>query len=180
MRASRTGPEKQVIPQASRRTSCVSPSPSITVTIHGRRSDRLSESGRRRPDKIVIYWEREYSTAFPPERLKLDFHPHRPMVSNMTLDEQRALAAGGYKVLPDDCGPVRTVGSYGWLIRSPADVKLRRTASGVQWQSPPIAPEERLLGYKTYLRHVRRFDSEQRLSRSSAAESACTIPNMSA
>ena len=56
-------------------------------------------------EKIVIYWEREYSTAFPPERLKLDFHPHRPMLNNMSLDEQRALAASGYKVLPDDCGP---------------------------------------------------------------------------
>ena len=61
-----------------------------------------------------------------------------------------ALAAGGYKVLPDDFGPVRTVGNSGWLIRCPADVKLRRTASGVQWQSPPILPEERLLGYKTF------------------------------
>lgn len=101
-------------------------------------------------EKIVIYWEREYSTAFPPERLKLDFHPHRPMMSNMALEEQRALAASGYKVLPDDCGPVRTVGNYGWLIRCPVDVKLRRTASGVQWQSPPILPEERLLGYKSF------------------------------
>ena len=44
-------------------------------------------------DKVVIYWEREYSTAFAPERLKLDFNPHRPMLNNMTLDEQRALAA---------------------------------------------------------------------------------------
>ena len=85
-------------------------------------------------DKVVIYWEREYSTAFAPERLKLDFNPHRPMLNNMTLDEQRALAASGYKVLPDDCGPVRTVGSYGWLIRCPADVKLRRTADGVRGQ----------------------------------------------
>jgi hypothetical protein len=101
-------------------------------------------------DKVIIYWEREYSTAFAPERLKLDFNPHRPMLNNMTLDEQRALAASGYKVLPDDCGPVRTVGSYGWLIRCPADVKLRRTAEGVRWQSPPIAPEERLLGYKSF------------------------------
>ncbi|MCS6286192.1 MAG: hypothetical protein H8K08_12270 [Nitrospira sp.] len=101
-------------------------------------------------DKVVIYWEREYSTAFAPERLKLDFNPHRPMLNNMTLDEQRALAASGYKVLPDDCGPVRTVGSYGWLIRCPADVKLRRTAEGVRWQSPPIQPEERLLGYKSF------------------------------
>jgi hypothetical protein len=42
------------------------------------------------------------------------------------------------------------VGNYGWLIRCPADIKLRRTASGVQWQSPPIAQEERLLGYKTF------------------------------
>lgn len=101
-------------------------------------------------DKVVIYWEREYSTAFAPERLKLDFNPHRPMLNNMTLDEQRALAAGGYKVVPDDCGPVRTVGSYGWVIRCPADVKLRRTAEGVKWQSPPIMPEERLLGFKTF------------------------------
>ena len=101
-------------------------------------------------DQVIIYWEREYSTAFPPERLKLDFHPHRPMMSNMALEEQRALAASGYKVLPDDCGPVRTVGNYGWLIRCPVDVKLRRTASGVQWQSPPILPEERLLGYKSF------------------------------
>ena len=63
-------------------------------------------------DKVVIYWEREYSTAFAPERLKLDFNPHRPMLNNMTLDEQRALAASGYKVLPDDCGPVRTVAPF--------------------------------------------------------------------
>jgi hypothetical protein len=109
-------------------------------------SDPLSES----EEKIVVYWEREYATAFPPERLKLDFHPHHPMLNNMTLDEQRGLAASGYKVLPDDCGPVRTVGNYGWLIRCPADVKLRRTADGVKWQSPPILPEERLLGFKTF------------------------------
>jgi hypothetical protein len=47
-------------------------------------------------DKMMIYWEREYSTAFPPERLKLDFMPHRPLLSGMSLDEQRATAAGGY------------------------------------------------------------------------------------
>jgi len=63
--------------------------------------------------KTIIYWEREYSTAFPPERLKLDFAPHRPLMSQMSLDEQRSLAGGGYKVIPDDCGPVRTVGQYG-------------------------------------------------------------------
>jgi hypothetical protein len=62
------------------------------------------------------------------------------MLSNMTLDEQWALAASGYKVLPDDSGPVRTVDNYGWLIRCPADVKLRRTAEGVRWQSPLILP----------------------------------------
>ena len=56
-------------------------------------------------NKWVIYWEREYSTAFAPERLKLDFHPHRPMMTGMILDEQRNLAASGYKVIPDDCGP---------------------------------------------------------------------------
>jgi hypothetical protein len=27
---------------------------------------------------------------------------------------------------------------------------LRRTAEGVKWQSPPIEPEERLLGYKSF------------------------------
>ncbi|HBH80114.1 MAG TPA: hypothetical protein DDY39_09840, partial [Nitrospira sp.] len=61
------------------------------VPLESPASDDVSE-------KIVIYWEREYSTAFPPERLRLDFHPHRPMLSNMTLEEQRALAASGYKV----------------------------------------------------------------------------------
>lgn len=100
--------------------------------------------------KTVIYWEREYSTALAPERLKLDFAPHRPLMSGMPLDEQRALAAGGYKVIPDDCGPVRTVGQYGWLIRSPADCKIRRTADGIKWQAPPILPEERLLGFKPF------------------------------
>ena len=39
-----------------------------------------------------LYWEREYSTAIAPERLKLDFCPHRPMMTNMSLDEQRELA----------------------------------------------------------------------------------------
>lgn len=101
-------------------------------------------------EKWTIYWEREYSTAFPPERLKLDFHPHRPYMSHMSLDEQRQLAAGGYKVVPDDCGPVRMVGQYGWVIRSPADCRIRRTAEGVKWQAPPILPEERLLGYKSF------------------------------
>src|SRR6266545_5239108 len=93
-------------------------------------------------DKFVIYWEREYSTAIAPERLKLDFHPHRPLLTGMGLDEQRTVAAGGYKVLPDDCGPVRLVGQYGWLIRSPVDCRIRRTAEGVKWQAPPILPEE--------------------------------------
>ena len=51
--------------------------------------DAVESRHRMRSDKIVIYWEREYSTAFPPERLKLDFYPHRPMISHMTLDEQR-------------------------------------------------------------------------------------------
>ena len=49
------------------------------------------------PDKQwKIYWEREYSTAIAPEPLKLDFGPHRPMMTNMTLPEQRDLAASGY------------------------------------------------------------------------------------
>lgn len=30
-----------------------------------------------------LYWEREYSTAIAPERLKLDFCPHRPMMTNL-------------------------------------------------------------------------------------------------
>lgn len=98
----------------------------------------------------TIYWEREYSTALPPERLKLDFHPHRPLMSNMTLQEQRSLAARGYKVIPDDCGPVRAVGQYGWVIRCPVDCKLRRSSEGLKWQAPPILPEERLLGYKSF------------------------------
>ncbi len=101
-------------------------------------------------NKVVIYWEREYSTAFAPERLKSDFDPHRPLMSQMTLDKQRALAADGYKVIPDDCGPVRTVGQYGWLIRSPADCRIRRTADGIKWQAPPILPDERLLGFKPF------------------------------
>jgi hypothetical protein len=83
-------------------------------------------------DKIIVYWEREYSTAIEPERLKLDFTPHRPLLSGMSLNEQRTVAVEGYKVVPDDCGPVRTVGQYGWLIRSPADCKIRRTADGVK------------------------------------------------
>ena len=97
-----------------------------------------------------LYWEREYSTAIAPERLKLDFCPHRPMMTNMSLDEQRKLAAGGYKVLPDDCGPVRMAGQYGYLIRSPADCLIRRSGDGFEWQSPEILPEERLLGYKSF------------------------------
>ncbi len=101
-------------------------------------------------NKWTVYWEKEYSTAFSPERLKLDFDPHRPMMTGMSLDDQRNLAASGYKVIPDDCGPVRFVGQYGWLIRSPADCRIRRAAKGFEWQSPPILPEERLLGYKSY------------------------------
>ena len=66
-------------------------------------------SGEEPHDKIVIYWEREYSTAIAPERLKLDFMPHRPLLSRMSLNEQRTVAVEGYKVIPDDCGPVRTV-----------------------------------------------------------------------
>lgn len=101
-------------------------------------------------EKWVIYWEREYSTAFAPERLTLDFHPHRPLMTNMPLSEQREVAASGYKVIPDDCGPVRFVGQYGWLIRSPADCRIRKKGSGFEWQSPPIRPEEQLLGYKSF------------------------------
>lgn len=101
-------------------------------------------------EKWIIYWEREYSTAFAPERLKLDFHPHRPLMTNMSLHEQRDLAATGYQVLPDDCGPVRFAGQYGWVIRAPADCRIRRKGGGFEWQSPPILPEERLLGYKSF------------------------------
>lgn len=98
----------------------------------------------------TFYWEREYSSAIAPERLRLEFHPHRPLMTNMTLQEQRELAASGYRVIPDDCGPVRMVGQYGWLIRCPVDCKIRRTATGVKWQAPPILPEERLLGYTSF------------------------------
>jgi hypothetical protein len=114
------------------------------------RSAGSSESEPTGGEQAIIYWEREYSTALPPERLKLEFHPHRPLMSQMSLNEQRALASGGYRVMPDDCSAVRVVGQYGFLVRSPADIKIRRTADGVKWQSPSIQPEERLLGYKTY------------------------------
>ena len=98
----------------------------------------------------TIYWEREYTTAIAPERIKLDFNPHRPLMTNMPLSEQRETAAGGYKVLPDDCGPVRMAGQYGWLVRCPVECRIRRTKTGVKWQSPEIRPEERLLGYKSF------------------------------
>ena len=62
--------------------------------------------GEEPGDKIIVYWEREYSTAIAPERLKLDFSPHRPLLSGMSLSEQRTVAGEGYKVIPDDCGPV--------------------------------------------------------------------------
>ncbi len=98
----------------------------------------------------TFYWEREYTTAIAPERVKLDFHPHRPLMTHMPLPAQRELAAGGYKVLPDDCGPVRMAGQYGWLVRCPVDCRIRRTKTGVKWQAPDIRPEERLLGYKSF------------------------------
>ena len=107
-------------------------------------------AGEEPSEKIVIYWEREYSTASAPERLKLDFMPQGPLSSGMSLNEQRMVAVEGYKVIPDDGGPVRTVGQYGWLIRSPADCKIRRTADGVKWQTPPTLPEDRILGYKSF------------------------------
>jgi hypothetical protein len=101
-------------------------------------------------EQAVIYWEREYTTALPPERLKLDFNPHRPLMSQMEMQEQMSLAANGYKVAPDDCSAVRVIGQYGWLIRSPADCKIRRAPKGFTWQSPPIRPEERALGFNTF------------------------------
>src|SRR5580765_7314082 len=107
-------------------------------------------AGEDSGDKIIVYWEREYSTAIAPERLKLDFIQHRALLSGMSLNEQRSVAVEGYKVIPDDCGPVRTVGQYGWLIRSPADCKIRRTADGVKRQSRPMLPEERILGYESF------------------------------
>jgi hypothetical protein len=55
-----------------------------------------SSTSNEDTDRIVIYCERECSTAFQPERLKLDFHPHRPMLSNRLLDEQRG--AGGRRL----------------------------------------------------------------------------------
>jgi len=61
-----------------------------------------------------IYWEGEYTTAIAPERLKLEMNSHRPSLTNMNLPEQRELAASGYKVFPDDCGPVRMVSL--WLV----------------------------------------------------------------
>ena len=74
--------------------------------------ETMSDPQDRSGGQWTIYWEREYSTAIPPERLKLDFHPHRPLMTNMPLQDQRELAASGYKVVPDDCGPVRMVGQY--------------------------------------------------------------------
>ena len=85
----------------------------------------MSDSPEKSDMHWKLYWEREYSTAIAPERLKLDFCPHRPMMVNMSLQEQRELAASGYKVLPDDCGPVRTVGQYGYLIRSPVECRIQ-------------------------------------------------------
>lgn len=110
----------------------------------------MSDPQEKNQPQWTIYWEREYSTAISPERLKLDFHPHRPLMTNMPLQDQRELAASGYKVVPDDCGPVRMVGQYGWVIRSPVDCRIRRTREGLKWQAPPILPEERLLGYKSF------------------------------
>ncbi len=127
--------------------TCVNLTNSITVK---NMNDEILEPVAESDEKVVIYWEREYSTAFAPERLKLEFMPHRPLLSGMSIDEQRATAASGYKVIPDDCGPVRTVGQYGWIIRSPVDCRIRRTADGIKWQAPPILPEERLLGYKSF------------------------------
>ena len=89
-------------------------------------------AGEEPSDKIVIYWEREYSTAIAPERLKLDFMAHRPLLSGMPLNEQRTVAVEVYKVIPDDCGPMRAEGHHGWFIRSSADCKIRRTADGVK------------------------------------------------
>src|SRR5205085_6192033 len=68
-------------------------------------SEPISEqvTGEDPGDKIIVYWEREYSTAIAPERLKLDFTPHRPLLSGMSLAEQRTVAVEGYKVIPDDC-----------------------------------------------------------------------------
>ena len=68
--------------------SCRYPVRSITVV---EMSEPTPEqvAGEEPSDKIVIYWEREYSTAIAPERLKLDFMPHRPLLSGMSLNEQR-------------------------------------------------------------------------------------------
>jgi len=71
-------------------------------------------TGESRATRSSSIGNGEYSTALAPERLKLDFMPHRPLLSGMSLNEQRTVAVEGYKVIPDDCGPVRAVGQYGW------------------------------------------------------------------
>lgn len=62
--------------------------------------------------------------ALPPEPLDLDYGaPEGPMPHDL----QRA-AALGRPVTPTDCGPIRVISRYGFVVRCPARAVFRRTS----------------------------------------------------
>jgi hypothetical protein len=50
-------------------------------------------------DQIIVHWKGIFY-GHSPERLKLGFDPHRPLVGRMTPNEQRAVTDGMYPVVP--------------------------------------------------------------------------------
>jgi hypothetical protein len=87
----------------------------------------------------VIYWEFggpevEAAGARPPEPMDLDYGrlpPGDPRPHG--IDLQRA-ALAGRKVTPADCPPIRVISRYGFMLRSPGAVDLRRVSPPARWR----------------------------------------------
>ena len=84
---------------------------------------------------MKVYWayedrQREHAGAIPPERLNLP-SATLPADSPFRGEQQytqvwRAIEAG-YRVSPGDCGPVRVLSRFGFAVRCPGRVLVRRS-----------------------------------------------------
>jgi hypothetical protein len=82
---------------------------------------------------VKLYWGYESEAcrqagALPPVPLALDYGKRSsdsPFVSGDYRTIWRAIEAG-YEVKPGDCPPVRLIARYGWIVRCPGAVVMRR------------------------------------------------------
>lgn len=80
-----------------------------------------------------LYWEFagdevEQAGALPPERLQLPYVTQADVSAYRIPDYTRRwrILEAGYDAEPADCPPIRLIGTYGFLVRCPGNVTLRR------------------------------------------------------